>query len=130
MDYKKTRTLATGFSMADGPPASYNINYVRSRLQDSVAAQDKSLDKSVHFYALDFGGAHSAFRLMITCAVRRYGLMLRTLHVVCRPYLATADSVVRLDVFRIFGVSPEVRQTHDQINSATRMLSPRGVWGA
>jgi hypothetical protein len=59
---------------------------------------------------------------MITCALRRYGFLLRTLLLdVCRMYLATADSDVRSAVFRKFGVSPEV-QTHDKINCSTRLL--------
>jgi hypothetical protein len=57
--------------------------------------------------------------------------MLHTLpYYVRRPYLATADSVVRCDFFSVFVViSPDVR-TRDQINCATRHLSPSGVWGA
>jgi hypothetical protein len=31
------------------------------------------------FAMSDFGGTHGAFRLMNTCAVRRYGFLLRTL---------------------------------------------------
>jgi hypothetical protein len=73
----------------------------------------------VNFCALVFGGAHSAFRLMIACAVRYYGFLFRTPPpIVCRPYLTTADKVFRSSVFRIFGVTPEV-QTHDQIKCAT-----------
>jgi hypothetical protein len=55
------------------------------------------MDKIMEFFGSDFEGAHSAFRLMITCAVRCYGFMLRTLPPdLCRPaYIATADSAVR-----------------------------------
>jgi hypothetical protein len=66
-----TRTLggplAMEFPMADRPPAPpfHNINYVHSWSQDSVAAQQKTLDKNVDFSASDFGGAHSAVCLMI-----------------------------------------------------------------
>jgi hypothetical protein len=99
-----TRTLGASpqwtFSMLDRPLASHNINYDHSWLLDSVVAQEKLLDKIVDFYASAFGGAHSAFRLMITCAVRRCGILLRTLPLdVCRPYLATADSALRVDIF-------------------------------
>jgi hypothetical protein len=77
-----TRTLGAPLvmylSMSDEPPASHNINYVHSWLQDSVAAQPKFVDIFLDFFASDFGGAHSAFRLMITCAARRYRYMLRT----------------------------------------------------
>jgi hypothetical protein len=48
----------------------------------------------------EFGG------LMITCTVRRYGFLLRTLpHDMCRLYLATEDRAVRNSVFRVLGVS-------------------------
>jgi hypothetical protein len=102
-------SLVMDLSLSDGPMASHNINYVYYWLQDSVASPQKILDKLVNFYTSDFGDAHSAFRVMITCAVRRYGFLLRTLPPsVCRPYLATFDSVVRYVVFRIFGVSREI----------------------
>jgi hypothetical protein len=102
---------------------SHNINYAHSWLQDLVAPQQKVLDKIVELSASDFGGSHSTFCFMITGAVRSYGFLLRPiLRDVCRPYLVTADSVVRYAFFRIFWVSPEV-QTHYQINCATRQLS-------
>jgi hypothetical protein len=87
-----TRTLgaplAMDLSLSDGSPASDNINHVHYWLQDSVVAQKKILDQIVDLLASDFGGAHSAFRLMTTFAVRRYGFMLRTrLPHVCRPYV-------------------------------------------
>jgi hypothetical protein len=54
----------------------------------------------------DFGGAHAAVRLMITCGVRRHGFVLRTFPLdICRPYLAIADRAVRYAVFRILGDS-------------------------
>jgi hypothetical protein len=66
--------LAMDFSMADGPPASHiNESYIHSWLQDTVEAHKLLLDKIVCFAILDFGWTHHAFRLMITCAVRRYG---------------------------------------------------------
>jgi hypothetical protein len=74
--------LAMDFSMTDGPPASHSENYVFSRLQDTVEAHQLVLDKIVCFATSEFGGAHAAFRLMITCAVRRYGLVLRTLSLI------------------------------------------------
>jgi hypothetical protein len=84
--------LAMDFSMADGPLASQNEKYVHSWLQDTVEAHQLLFDKIVCFAMSDFGGTHTAFRLMITCAVRRYGFLLRTLPPdICRPYLATAD---------------------------------------
>jgi hypothetical protein len=64
--------LAMDFSMAYGPPASHNDNYVHSWLQDTVKAHQLPLDKIVCFAMSDFGGTHDAFRLMITCAVSRY----------------------------------------------------------
>jgi hypothetical protein len=71
----------------------------------------------------DFGGTHAAFRLMITCAVRRYGFLLRTLPPdICQPYLVAADIAVRIAVFRILGVSQDV-QPLDQLNCAKRQLS-------
>jgi hypothetical protein len=48
--------LAMDFSMADGPPASHNENYVHSWLQDSVEAHQLLLDKIVCFAMSDFGG--------------------------------------------------------------------------
>jgi hypothetical protein len=65
--------------MPDGPPASHNKNYVHSWLQDTVEAHQLLMDKIVCFAMSDLGGTHGAFRLMITCAVRRYGFLLRTL---------------------------------------------------
>jgi hypothetical protein len=71
----------------------------------------------------DFGGTHVAFRLMNTCAVRRYGFLLRTLPpYICRPYLVVVDIAVRNAVFRILGVSYDVH-TLDQLNCAKRQLS-------
>jgi hypothetical protein len=84
----------------------------------------------VEFFASDFGGVHSAFRLTITCTVRRYGFLLHNLPPdVCRPYLAAADSVVWYAIFRIFEFrvfetlkpqTPLEVYTHDQMNCATR----------
>jgi L-fucose mutarotase/ribose pyranase (RbsD/FucU family) len=71
--------LAMDFSMAYGPPAFHNENYVHSQLQDTVEAHQLLVDKIACFAMSDFGGAQAAFRLMITCAVRRYGFLLRTL---------------------------------------------------
>jgi hypothetical protein len=95
--------------MTDGPPASHIENYVHSWLQDAVEAHHLLLDNIVCFATLstsDFGGAHAAFRLMITCAVPRYGLLLRTLALdICRPYLATTYRAVCTTVFRVLGAS-------------------------
>jgi hypothetical protein len=66
--------LAMEFSMADGPIAFHNENYVQSWLQDTVEAHQLLLDKTVCFAMSDFGGTHAALRLMITCAIRRYGI--------------------------------------------------------
>jgi hypothetical protein len=72
--------LAMDFSMTEGPPASHNENYVHSTwLQDTVEAHQLLSDKIVCFAMSDFGGTHVAFRLMITCAVRRYRFLLYTL---------------------------------------------------
>jgi hypothetical protein len=65
--------LAMDFSMANGPQASHNENFVHSWLQDTVEAHHLLLDKIVCFAMSDFGGTHAVFRLMITCAVRHYG---------------------------------------------------------
>jgi hypothetical protein len=70
--------LAMDFSMAYGPKASHNENYVHFWLQDTVEAHQLLLNNIVCFAMSDFGGTHVAFRLMITCAVRRYGFLLRT----------------------------------------------------
>jgi hypothetical protein len=94
------------FSMAYGPPASQNEYLVHSWLQDTVEAHELLLDNIVCYAMSDFGGTHAAFRLVITCAVRRYGLMLRTLPPnICRPYFVAADRAVRKAFYRIFGVS-------------------------
>jgi hypothetical protein len=114
--------LAMDFSMADGPPASHNEIYVHYWLQDTVEAHQILLDKIVCFAMSDFGGAHGAFRLMITCALRRYGFLLRTLSPdICRPYLAAADRADRYAVFRTLDVSQNVR-AHDQLNCAKCQL--------
>jgi hypothetical protein len=77
----------------------------------------------------DFGGTHAAFRLMITCAVHRYGFLLRTLPPdICRPYLANADRAVRAAVYRILGVSQDA-QTLNQLNCAKRQLSLPAEFG-
>jgi hypothetical protein len=66
---------------------------------------------------------------MITSAVRRYGLLLRTLPLdICRPYIAAADRAVRTIVYRILGVSHDV-QTLDQLNCAKPQLSPPAEFG-
>jgi hypothetical protein len=48
--------LVMDFSMADGPPASHNENYVHSWLQDIIEAHQLLLDKIVCFAMSDFGG--------------------------------------------------------------------------
>jgi hypothetical protein len=90
------------FSMADGPPAFHNENYVHSWVQDTVEAHQLLLHKIACFAMSDFGGTHISFRLMITCAVRRYGFLLPTLPSdICQPYLTTENRAVRIAVFRI-----------------------------
>jgi hypothetical protein len=84
--------LAMDLSMAYGPPASHNDNYVHSWLQDTMEAHKLLLGKIVCFAMSNFGGAHAAFRLMITCAVRRYGFLLRTLP------LISADRTLLLQI--------------------------------
>jgi hypothetical protein len=69
---------AMDFSMAHGPPVSSNENYVHSWRQNTAEAHLLLLDETVCFAMSDFGGTHAAFRSMITCAVRRYGFLLRT----------------------------------------------------
>jgi hypothetical protein len=103
--------LEMDISMTDGPPAPHNENYVHSWLQDTVKAYELLFDYMVCFALSDFGGAHAAFRLIITCAVRRYGFLLHTLppHI-CRPYLATKVRAVRFAVFLILGVYEDVQR--------------------
>jgi hypothetical protein len=109
-------------SMAYDPPASHNENYVHSWLQDTVEAHRLLFDKITCFAMSDFGGKHTSFRLMITCAVRRYGFLLRFFPPnICRPFLADEDIAVRTALFRILGVSQDV-QTLDQLNCAKRQL--------
>jgi hypothetical protein len=110
------------FSMTDGPPSSNSDNYAYYWLQDTVEAHELLLDKIVCFAMSDFGGAHAAFRLMITWAVHRYGLLLRTLPSnACLPYLTIADRAVRYAIFQILDVSKDV-QTLDTLNCAERQL--------
>jgi hypothetical protein len=45
--------LAMDFSMADGPPASHNENYVHSWLKNTVEAHHLFLDKIVCFAMSD-----------------------------------------------------------------------------
>jgi hypothetical protein len=71
--------LAMYISMTDGLPASHNEKYVHFRLQHTVEAHRLLRDKIACFATSDFGGAHAAFRLMVTCAVRKYRFLLRTL---------------------------------------------------
>jgi hypothetical protein len=121
--------LAMDFSMADGPRASRNENHVHSWLEDTVEARQLLLNKIVCFAMSDFGETHAAFRLMITCAVRRYRFLLRTLPPnMCRPYLATTDRTVRTAIYRILGVSQDV-QTLYQMNCTKRQLSLPAEFG-
>jgi hypothetical protein len=70
----------------------------------------------------DFGGAHAAFRVMITRAVRREVLLLRTLPPnICRPSLVVVDRAICAAVFQILGVSKDV-QTLDQLKCSMRQL--------
>jgi hypothetical protein len=102
--------------MASGLAASHNENCVHSWLQDTVEAHQLLLDKIVCFDMSDYGGTHTDFRLMIMCAVRCYGFLLRTLPPdICRPYLGVACRAVRTAVFvQILGVSQDV-QTLDKV---------------
>jgi hypothetical protein len=112
--------LAMDSSMAEGLHASYNENYVHSWLQDTVEAHELLLDMSICFAMSDFEGTYAAFRMIITCAVRRYGFLLRTLPPdICRPYLYAPDTTVRTSIFRILGVPQEI-QALDQLNCAKR----------
>jgi hypothetical protein len=87
------------------------------------------MDKIVCFALSDFGGTHAAFRLMITCAVRRYGFLLRILPpYICRPYLATTDRAVRAAINRILGAHLDA-QTLDKLNCAKRQLSLPAEFG-
>jgi hypothetical protein len=102
--------LAMDFSVAKCPLASHIECYVHSWLQDTVEAHELLLDNIGCFAMSDFEGAHAAFRLMITCAVRRYGFLLRTLPpYICRTCLAIADRGVRTVIYRILGVSHDVQ---------------------
>jgi hypothetical protein len=115
--------LTMDFSMTDAPPGSHNGNYIYFWLHNTVEAHQLLLDKIVCFTTSDFGGAHLAFRLMITCAVCRYGFLLRTLPPnVCRPYFTTADKAVCAAFSRMFGDFHDV-QTLDKLNCAKRLLS-------
>jgi hypothetical protein len=88
-----------------------------------VEAHQLLLDKIIYFALSDFGGTHAAFRLMITCAVRRYGFLLRTSpHDICRPYLAAANRAVRNTAFRILGVSLDAQELH-QLDCTKLQLS-------
>jgi precorrin-3B methylase len=53
--------LAMDFSMAYGPPASHNENYVHSWLQDTVEAHHLLLDRIVCFAMSDFEGHMQIF---------------------------------------------------------------------
>jgi hypothetical protein len=100
------------FTMVDGPPTSHNEKYVPSWLQDSVEAHQFLLDTIISFAMSEFRGTHAAFRLTITCAVRRYGFLLSPLLPdICRPYLTTADITVRTTVYRILGFSQDVQRS-------------------
>jgi hypothetical protein len=89
--------------MAYGPPASHKENYVSSWLQDTVEAHQLLLDKISCFTMSDFGGTHATFRLMITCAVRCHGFLLRTLPSdICRMYLEATYVAACTAVFRIW----------------------------
>jgi L-fucose mutarotase/ribose pyranase (RbsD/FucU family) len=81
-----TNTLGALYAMDFLITASHKDNYIHSWLQDTVEAHQLLLDKIVCFAMSDFGGGVNAvFCLMITCAVRRYGFLLRT------PLLKSAD---------------------------------------
>jgi hypothetical protein len=94
-----------------------------------VEAHQLLLDKIVCFPMSDFGRTHVAFRLMITCAVRRYGFMLHALPPdIYRPYLVAAYIAVRTAVFRISGV-PQDLHTLDQRDCAKRRHSLPAEFG-
>jgi hypothetical protein len=115
--------------MADGPPTSHNTNYVNSWRQDTVEAHQILLDKIVCLDTSDFGGTRAAFRLIIICAVRRYGFLLRTLPLdICRPYFAATDIAASIVVFRILGVSRDAQKL-DQVNCVKRRLSLPAEFG-
>jgi hypothetical protein len=74
--------LSMDFSTTDSPPASHNESNVHSWLNDTVEAHQLLLDKIVvlrRTKSIATSSAHSAFRLMITCAARLSGFLLRTL---------------------------------------------------
>jgi hypothetical protein len=115
--------LAMDFCDGRCPPASHNDNYFHFWLQDTVEFHQLLLDKIAYFAMSDFDGTHAAFRLMITCAVRRYGFLLRTLPTdFCQQYLVAAHIAVRTIVFRLLGVSHDV-YTLDELNCAKFQLS-------
>jgi hypothetical protein len=116
--------MAMDISMTDGPPASHNDSYEHSWQQDTVDTHQLVMSNTVCFATSDFGGAHSAFHMMITCPLlRHYGFLLRTLPPdIYRSYLANEGRAIRIAVFRIFGVSQN-KQTLDQRSCAKREVS-------
>jgi hypothetical protein len=66
------RSTGDGLLNVAWHPGSHNVKCIHCWLQDSVAAQQKLLDKTHRI----FEARYSTFRLMITCAVCRYCFML------------------------------------------------------
>jgi hypothetical protein len=109
------------FLMTNGPLASRKENYVHSWLYDTVEGHQHLFDNNmVCFATSDFKEEQSAFRLMITCSVRHYGFLFRTLppHIY-RQYLVVAYKAVCTAVFRSLGISQDV-QTLDKLKCAKR----------
>jgi hypothetical protein len=103
--------LAMDYSMRDGPTTSHNENNAHFFPQDTVEDHQLLLDKIVCFAMSICGGAHEAFSLMITCAVRRCGFLLRTHPLIFADHaLLLGDRAVHTAVFRILRVSQDVHK--------------------
>jgi hypothetical protein len=113
--------LTMDFSMANGPPASHNENYVHSWLQETVEAHQLLLGKIVCYVGL----RRDTCCLSLDDYVCGTPLWVLAPHLppnTWRPYLAPANRAVRNAIYRILGVSQNA-QTLDQLNCAKRQLS-------
>jgi hypothetical protein len=115
--------------MEDGPPASFNENYVHSRVQGAVEAHQLLLDNIVCFANVGLWRGTYSFSLNDhVCSSSLWVLVPHPSPSICRPYLAVAYSVVRTAVIRILGVSHDI-QTLDKLNCVKRQLSLPAEFG-
>lgn len=98
--------MSLSYSREDGPPTSFDRDFVRDWLSSTLADHQRLLDQILAFRRSPYGAAHHAFRLLLVCAVTRYGYLLRNLPPDdCIPYMERADEAVLSAFFGIFHIT-------------------------